>query len=217
MTARTHIRILTQLGLTLATIGLLVSLPLSATAAPAAEPAAGPCSVGGGVTVVVDFSDVGGSVTTECAEGEPTTGRDALVAAGFIAEDSAPGMICTINATPDPCPETFDGSYWSYWHALPGEAWTGYLVGADTSVPLTGEVEGWRYNDGSVGPGDGTAPELNTSADVSTTLPSAGVTTSTDSVADSSVMLIAIAFGFLVLLIIAAIVLAPRLRSRTRP
>lgn len=213
MTARTNIRSFTGIVLALATTGLLVSLPVSASAASAA----GPCAAGAGVTVVVDFSDVGGDTTTGCAVGAPATGRDALASAGFASEDSAPGMICAIDATPDPCPETFDGSYWSYWHALPGEAWTGYLVGADTSTPVNGEVEGWRYNDGSVGPGNGTATKLSAPTEVATTVPTATASSESSST-DSSVMLIAVAVGFLVLLTIAAIALAPRRRKgQARP
>src|SRR5699024_2125508 len=70
---------------------------------------------------------------------------------GFTPEDSQPGMICTIDGQPDPCPEEFDGSYWSYWFAE-DDAWTSYQVGADDADPAPGDVEGWRYFDGSAGP-----------------------------------------------------------------
>ncbi len=117
------------------------------TAASASEAA---CN---GVSIVVDFTDVGGKLEVACAEGEQTSGRDALLAAGFTLTDSQPGFLCAINSMPDPCPKTFDGSFWSYWHATPQGEWTSYQVGADSSSPAQGEIEGWRYNDGNTPPG----------------------------------------------------------------
>lgn len=105
-----------------------------------------------GVAVVVDFTDLGGGVEVGCAEGVPASGRAALLAAGFTATDASSGYICAIDALPDPCPEVFDGSFWSYWNASPGGEWLTYSEGADTSQPQPGSIEGWRYNDGTVPP-----------------------------------------------------------------
>lgn len=115
--------------------------------------AAGTAETCEGVTVVVDFTDTGGELTIACAEGEQASGRSALLAAGFTTTDSQPGLLCAINATPDPCPETFDGNFWSYWNSTPTTEWTSYQVGADSSTPAPGSIEGWRYNDGSTAPG----------------------------------------------------------------
>src|SRR5699024_4178224 len=93
-----------------------------------------------------------GSIEVGCAEGDPTSGRAALEAAGFTPTDSTPGMICAINSRPDPCPKEFTGAYWSYWYGEDGE-WTASEVGADDTDPAPGEVQGWRYFDGSAGPG----------------------------------------------------------------
>lgn len=136
-------------------------LLLSATAVPAAAAGAeadaptpvGACTDGSGVTVVVDLTDLEGELEVGCAAGDPATGREALTAAGFTATDASSGMICAINASPDPCPETFAGSYWSYWSAAPTGPWTAQEVGADGSDPAPGGFEGWRYNDGASGPG----------------------------------------------------------------
>lgn len=105
-----------------------------------------------GVTVVVDFTDLGGEVEVGCADGDPATGRDALESAGFTPTDSIPGMICAIDANPDPCPEEFDGSFWAYWTTENGE-WVSHTAGADGTDPAPGDIEGWRYNDGATGPG----------------------------------------------------------------
>lgn len=106
-----------------------------------------------GVTVVVDFTDIGGELEVGCAEGAQESGRAALLDAGFTATDSQPGLLCAINSMPDPCPETFEGVYWAYWHSTPSSEWESYMVGADSSTPATGSIEGWRYNDGSTPPG----------------------------------------------------------------
>lgn len=118
------------------------------TSALAAEP-----SCANGVTVVVDFTDLGGKIDVACAQGDQATGRAALLAAGFTGTDSQPGFLCAINSMPDPCPTTFAGSFWSYWHSTPSGEWTSYQVGADSSKPAPGELEGWRYNDGTKPPG----------------------------------------------------------------
>src|SRR5680860_152638 len=118
-------------------LGVLLMIGLSAAPASASE---GACSDGSGVTVVVDATDIGGSIVIKCAAGAQATGRSALEAAGFTPTDSQPGMICAIDAQPDPCPTTFDGSYWSYWHGSPGGAWISYQVGADSSHPVPGEI-----------------------------------------------------------------------------
>ncbi|MPV35892.1 hypothetical protein [Georgenia subflava] len=134
-------------------------LPLGGALPAAATPAVpdGACVGSSGVTVVVDSTDLGGDVEVGCAEGDPATGRQALEAAGFEPTDSIPGMICAIDALPDPCPEEFQGSYWAYFGAEPGEEWAAQTAGADAVDPDPGSFEGWRYNDGTAGPGITTA------------------------------------------------------------
>jgi hypothetical protein len=147
---------------------LLPAVPAQATTAPAlpaqATTASGvpevtgqACTGDDGVTVVVDLTDLGEDVRVGCAEGDPATGREALERAGFTTTDSTPGMICAVDGLPDPCPEEFDGNYWAYFTAEPGGGWTARTEGADTADPAPGSFEGWRYNDGSAGPGVETA------------------------------------------------------------
>lgn len=125
------------------------------------------CGTTEGVTVVVDFTDLGGSIEVGCAEGDPASGREALESAGFTPTDSNSGRICAINAQPDPCPEESTGSSWSYWHGEDGE-WASYGVSADKVDPALGAVEGWRYSDGSAGSaGPGLAPAAAVSAGAS--------------------------------------------------
>lgn len=132
-----------------ALFGAMLTMGVSASAAPAPEGEA--CVGDEGVSVVVDFTDLGGGIEVGCAEGAPDSGREALEAAGFAPEDSMPGMICAIDSQPDPCPEEFDGNFWSYWHAADGD-WESYMVGADEAEPAPGDIEGWRYSTGEEGP-----------------------------------------------------------------
>src|SRR5690625_7998355 len=76
-----------RVTLALAALGLATVLP----AAPATAADLGGCDLG--VTVVVDFTDVGGEVETGCATGDPASGREALERAGFTPTDSVPGKI----------------------------------------------------------------------------------------------------------------------------
>ncbi len=142
--------------LTVAIAAALLPVSGAFASAPQVDPASArtssACADDTGVTVVVDFTDLGGEVVSGCASDGVETGRDALVAAGFEPTDSQPGLICAIDSMPDPCPETFDGSFWSYWHEGDDGEWVSYQVGADTSAPEPGRAEGWRYNDGSAGP-----------------------------------------------------------------
>jgi hypothetical protein len=147
--------------------GLLLAAP------PAAAASEDGCIDAGGVAVVVDFTELGGAVEVGCATSDPDSGRAALESAGFHPADSQPGLLCAIDSLPDPCPKTFQGSFWSYWHSTPDGEWTSYQVGADASHPVPGTLEGWRYNDGTTGPGIAPADVRQPSATVATTPPAA--------------------------------------------
>lgn len=127
----------------------LVAGPASAAPVPAAVSGEA-CTDGEGVTVVVDSTELGGGIEIGCAT-DPATGTEALTLAGFADTRDDAGMICAVDGLPDPCPATFEGSYWSYWYAQDG-AWQAYMEGSDTAVPAAGGIEGWRWSDGSAGP-----------------------------------------------------------------
>lgn len=114
------------------------------------------CSGTTGVTVVADFTALGGSIVTACDPGVPTTGLAALTGAGFTYAfvPRFPGFICTIDAKPNPCNGAPATAYWSYWHATPGGTWTYSSTGAGSYDPPQGSVEGWAF-------GAGTAPGIS--------------------------------------------------------
>lgn len=185
---------------------------LGAPAASAAQSGQA-CEPGQGVTVVVDFTDLGGDLQIGCAKGDPANGREALEAAGFKPVDSQPGLICTINSQPDPCPTEFTGSFWSYWHADASGDWQSYMVGADSSDPAVGELEGWRYSDGTAGP---TISPADAAAALPAETPTQDsgdqpVTTTTSSGALGDVLLYStIAFAVAVIVVIGLLVLRSR-------
>ena len=148
MSLLTRRRVATTTAALIAAAPLLVLTPTTASAA-----SDEPCAPDEGVTVVVDFTDIGGDLETRCAPGDPVSGRQALEAAGFAPDDNA--FFCTIDAHPDPCDYASTGAFWSYWYATPEQTWDFHTAGADDADPAPGDVEGWRYNDGSAGPTGG--------------------------------------------------------------
>jgi hypothetical protein len=141
-----------RLGRRLAAVAVLAA-GLSA-AAPASPAAAAACPAAStGVTVVVDFTGLGGGVAVRCAPGDPASGLAALQATGFAVTNVAvqPGFVCRIDGRPsdDQCqrvpPLT---AYWSYWYADRGGAWTYSSLGAAGRDPAPGTVEGWAFGAG---------------------------------------------------------------------
>ncbi|MEV7603248.1 flagellar hook-length control protein FliK [Kitasatospora sp. NPDC089797] len=124
-------------------------LGTGAVQAPAAH--ADACTGTSGVTVVVDFTALGGDIETGCAPGTPTDGLAALTGAGFTYafHPRFPGFVCQINVQPNPCNGAPASAYWSYWHAQHGGAWSYSSVGAGGYHPAAGDVEGWAFGAGA--------------------------------------------------------------------
>jgi hypothetical protein len=114
---------------------------------------------------VVDFGDVPGEgarpggVEARCVpvDGD-TTGGDVLKAAGFTLRVQG-GMVCAINGYPaDGCGKQTGQRrylYWSYWRADAGSgAWEYSSIGPAYARAGDGDVDGWRFVDGSGSPND---------------------------------------------------------------
>lgn len=112
------------------------------------------------VGVVVDFTRLGGSVQTGCAENDPASGLAALTAAGFtFTPRPRDYLICQINGQPA-CEDTTSDNYWSYWHRAPGSGqWTYSSVGAASYDPEPGSTEGWVWQEGGKAPPPGIAQD----------------------------------------------------------
>jgi hypothetical protein len=113
------------------------------------------------VAVVVDFRQLGGAVQTGCAQGDPSTGLQALGRAGFgYAPRPRDGLICQIDARPA-CTASTNTTYWSYWYRAPGSSrWVYASEGAGTHNPKPGSTEAWVWQNG------GKTPPPNIRADV---------------------------------------------------
>ena len=124
-------------------------------AAPSVPAPTGACQpAADGVTVVVDLTGFdGGTVLQGCAPGDPTTGLDALAGAGFdvtTATSDFGTYVCAIQGLPElACDAPFEGQYWSYHSGNADGSWTAHEVGADSTDPTPGDIEGWAWSDGA--------------------------------------------------------------------
>jgi hypothetical protein len=162
---------------TLSVAAAAALIALGPAAAPAfAEDAGKPgsCTDDSGVTVVVDFSALGGDVVVRCAGGpggQGFTGLDALTEAGFsVAGTQRWGMefVCRLQGRPtaredlvipgddsyhedcgDTPPET---AYWGYWYASNGGSWKYSSISAASHTTIKGGFEGWSFHLGSGSP-----------------------------------------------------------------
>lgn len=131
----------------------------------------GPCPDDSGVTVVVDFQELGphggrpGGVIVRCAQGNNMTGLDALYQAGFEVAGTnrwGQGFICRLEGRPavdeplaiagnpgytEPCVDTPPAqAFWSYWHAENGGPWVFSQFGVKNRSAPSGTFEGWSFS-----------------------------------------------------------------------
>ncbi|MEH1100532.1 hypothetical protein V6V16_15360, partial [Micromonospora sp. CPCC 205561] len=138
---------------------MVVVLAVAGTVAPprpavAAAGSAGYCPDASGVTVVVDFNELGGGTVVRCAPGDQATGLAALKDAGFQVTGTlrwGEGFVCRIEGRPattaEKCVDTPPVSaYWSYWYASNGGSWTYSDKGVLNRRPPGGSFEGWSFS-----------------------------------------------------------------------
>ena len=115
----------------------------------------GYCTDSTGVTVVVDFQELGGGVVVRCFP-HPTsssTGLAALQGAGFTPSGTVRfglGFICRIEGKPtasdEKCIDTPPATaYWSYWYAPNGGSWKYSELGVTNHKVILGGFEGWSF------------------------------------------------------------------------
>ncbi len=134
----------------LAVVAVVASVPI-ASSEPAMAWTEGACPTADGVTVVVDFQELGGGVYVRCAPGASSTGFEALQRAGIDYRTTIrfPGFLCRIADKPssDHCIDASPASaYWSYWLAPRGGQWCYSNWGAGNRNPPEGSVEGWSFS-----------------------------------------------------------------------
>jgi hypothetical protein len=128
-------------------------LPASASASVAARGTPGFCPNGNGVTVVVDFQELGGTTMVRCAPGEQATGLAALENAGFQVTGTqrwGEGFVCRLQGKPTAAAEACINTppataYWSYWYASNGGSWKYSEWGVLNRKPPLGSFEGWSF------------------------------------------------------------------------
>jgi len=114
----------------------------------------GYCPDANGVTVIIDFQELGGDVIIRCAPGDQATGHAALKNAGIEITGTnrwGEAFICRIEGKPgadtEPCIDTPPATaYWSYWHAPNGGEWTYSQWGVMNRQPPPGSFEGWSFS-----------------------------------------------------------------------
>ena len=150
------------------TAALLAAAGLALGAGPAhAEVTAGHCATDTGVTLIVDFQELGGDTIVRCVEGVTpgSTGLEMFELAGLSVSgtiDDGPAFVCRINGRPD-ANETIavegQGEYreacvstpsrlafWGYWHAPNGGPWTFSGAGGGNREVTIGGYEGWSFS-----------------------------------------------------------------------
>ena len=144
----------------LALVAIGTSVPVAAAPAQSASPYDGPCLDNVGITVVIDFRELGGGVNVRCTAAAASSGLDALDLAGVAWEPVLrfPGFVCRIAGKPGPdteaCINTPPASaYWTYWLAPRGGQWCYSTVGPGTRTPPPGTIEGWSFALDKVGAG----------------------------------------------------------------
>lgn len=134
--------------------GLAVGVVTLGFAPVAVVPAAGAatCTTSGGVSVVVDYRELGGSTVTACSPdggGKSAAAIFASVGVSLSYATRQPGFVCRVNDAPasDPCVNASpSNAYWGLWWADGSTAswrYSSYGVGALT-VPSGGSV-GWSW------------------------------------------------------------------------
>ena len=145
-----------MIGRAITAISLAVVLTVASVGVPAAVAADGLpgfCPDANGVTVVVDFNEIGGGIVVRCAVGAQANGLAALENAGFTVAGTqrwGKAFVCRIEGKPgtdiEPCLNTPPASaYWSYWNAVDGGSWQYSNFGLLNRTPPSGTFEGWSF------------------------------------------------------------------------
>lgn len=136
---------------------VVVAMWLIASPASAVDPGKGKpgyCPDATGVTVVVDFQDLGGDAIIRCAPGPQASGLAALQNSGMIVAGTqrwGMAFICRIEGKPglesESCADTPPATaFWGYWHAANGGSWAYSQRGVANRKPPAGSFEGWSFS-----------------------------------------------------------------------
>ena len=145
-------------------VGVLALLVAGAGLVTGTAPVAGAatCTSAGGVSVVVDYRELGGSTVTACAAdggGKSAAAIFASVGVSLTYATRQPGFVCRVNGVPtsDPCVNTSPpNAYWGLWWS-DGKSgkWTYSTAGVGSlTIPAGGSVAlAWDDVEGQSLPG----------------------------------------------------------------
>ncbi|GAW51330.1 MULTISPECIES: hypothetical protein [unclassified Nocardioides] len=172
---------------TLARLVAAAALAAAASAVvPSAPASAATCSSADGVSVVVDFHELGGGVRTACVpDGGEQRASSLFPAAGFPLTyvQRQPGFVCTVSGAPadDPCVNTPPAdAYWGlWWSDGRSGSWTyASTSAAGLTVPDGGYVA-FSWNGSSTRSTPGAAPATHPTQPTPTTSPTHATPTPT--------------------------------------
>jgi hypothetical protein len=130
--------------------GVLALVVVGAAPAPAATAAGTKC-----VALVVDFTTLGGSVSSSCVTVKTSAAGSDVLQKGHhtVAFDPRYGndFVCAIDGKPaSGCHGNDNTHYWVYYHRAPrSSTWQISQEGAGTYRPANTSTEGWVYDNGS--------------------------------------------------------------------
>ncbi len=146
---------------------------------PAAPAAAADCASADGVTVVVDFHELGGGVQSACvADGGGQTASQLFPAAGFPLDyvQRQPGFVCRVSGKPadNPCVNTPPAdAYWGlYWSDGQSGRWTYATSSAGGQHVPDGGYVGFSWQGGGDSTPPGASPTPHPTATATPTHPS---------------------------------------------
>jgi hypothetical protein len=141
-----------------------VVLTAATTALPVAPAAAAACPSADGVTVVVDYHELGGGVSQVCDAGAGQYASARFKDAGFTLTrvQSQPGFVCRVEGKPasDPCQNVPpQDAYWGlWWSDGKSGSWTYASQGVDSLKVPEGGYVAFSWNGGSTKSPPGAAP-----------------------------------------------------------
>ncbi|MEO5851674.1 MAG: hypothetical protein ABIQ15_04095, partial [Nocardioides sp.] len=161
-------------------VATLAVAAASLTVVGASPAEAAPCTAAGGVSVVVDFRELGSGAQATCdLEGSGRTATSLFTGNGFplTYAQRQPGFVCRVSGAPasDPCVNTSPAdAYWGlYWSNGTSGSWTYSTLGAGSlEIPAGGSVA-FAWQGASEGPPAVAPPALGGSSPSPTKQPTA--------------------------------------------
>lgn len=142
---------------------LVVLAVVGAGILPAPAVAAGYCTTGSGVSVVVDFGALGGGIQKGCDDSGNRNAARAFTNTGhpLTYAQRQPGFVCRVNGVPetDPCVNTSPSdAYWGLYWSDGTSGWKYSSLGVGSLDVPAGATVAFSWQDGGTADPPGTSP-----------------------------------------------------------